>query len=176
MKTYKINEENMDLRYMRDGLIPETITIDFGFKEDGDYTKFLTLQKDTDIKISYFELENDSNIINLYIDKENIIYPIFDKFLSNEDNIRINSDDKRLKNIKYLDVKKRKGDIKLKFVNKDNNTIDKHNIFIKNIMYDLRSKEENNKIKDRLLGLFSDFELLFEQKSVKGKVMEYKIG
>lgn len=169
------------IRYTYDDFLYGFRQIEYAFRDkNGEFSRFLTFIKDSDIKICGTNLEDDEvNDITFDINEEDILYPLFIKMMGSDTTIKIESDDEKKYNIKYVMFKKLDNEIKISIVNKNEiaSSIDKFNCFIKGTGFDLRSKIDKNSqdYKKRILSLFDDVEILFNQNNKK-IVKEYKIN
>lgn len=176
------NQESGIIRYTYDNSLYGFIQIEYAFRnENRKLNKFLTITKDSDIKISGISLDdNKQNNMDFNILEDDIIYPLFIKFMRNDEILLIESDDEREYNMKYVMFEKLDRKIRITIVNKKENAslIDKFNCFIKNTEIDMRSKIDKSNLdyKKRFLNLFDDIQMLFEQTNDKKRVKEYKIN
>lgn len=173
--------ENGIIRFTYDDFSYGFRQIEYAFRDkNGEFSRFLTFIKDSDIKICGTNLKTDEvNDMTFDINEEDILYPLFVKMIDSDKTIKIESDDEKKYNVKYVMFKKLSDKIKIMIVNKKENAslIDKFNCFIKGTGFDLRSKidKNNQDYKRRLLSLFDDVEILFNQNNKK-IVKEYKIN
>jgi len=102
----------------------------------------------------------DDDHITFEYDIDHPLYFAFLHLLSGDDSLLIEDDDTREYNKKYLVITKNDDKILLTFVNKKDEKImwEKFNVFIKNTMYDLRSKIDVQELdtKNRLSNFFNE--------------------
>lgn len=107
-----------------------------------------------------FELEK----IDFDIEKENILYGPIKRFLGEDKEFVLDDDATWGINNKVMKISEKKDDIKIEFINngkgqEEQETLDRYKIFIKNIIFDGRSKLDDtldNPTKERLRNLFLD--------------------
>lgn len=173
--------ENGIIRFTYDDFSYGFRQIEYAFKDkNNEFSRFLNFTKDSDIKICGMNLEEeDTDNISFAISEDDILYPLFIKFMGNDDFIKIESDDEKKYNLKYTKFEKLNNAMNITIVNKKENIscVDKFNCFIKGRHFDLRSKidKDNLDYKKRLLNLFDDIEILFIQNDER-IVKEYKIN
>ena len=94
------------------------------------------------------------------IDKNNPLYIPFLNLLNEDKSLIIDDDSTRELKQKYLEIVNEGDYISLSFINKDEDAscIDKFDVFIKNIAYDLRSKIDSQRLdtKSRLIRFFNE--------------------
>jgi len=168
------------------GLACSTITLQEGFLVNDNLEKSYTLSKWDDYGFNAFSYE-DKNELSFDFDINHPLYfPLL--HLLNEDELLIIDDDGTAElNKKYLEVKKINDIIQITFVNKldleSDMDFEKYNVFIKNILYDGRSKidQQYKDTKERLIKFFDEcinvlteeyHQVTFEEYMVKKKVLK----
>lgn len=120
-------------------------------------------------------LEQDLTEIEFIIEKENPMYIPIKKFLRGEESFILDDDDTSEINQKTMQILDFKENIKIVFKNEVEKQdeyeaiFDKFRIFIKNILYDGRSKLDQNSgddTKERLINLFKDLKVQICPKEV----------
>ena len=102
----------------------------------------------------------EGDTLTFSIDKNNPLYIPFLNLLNKDKSLIIDDDLTRELNQKYLEIVDEGDSISLSFINKDEKAscIDKFDVFIKNIAYDLRSKTDSQRLdtKSRLIKFFNE--------------------
>ena len=121
----------------------------------------------------YDKTNSEKHVIN----KKNPLYIPLLHLLNGEDELIIDDDDTSEMNKKYMKVYIEEDNIAVEFINElgNNFDIEKFNIFIKNIYFDLRSKIDSLKkdTKERLYFFFDEVFELFREENHQISMEEY---
>lgn len=107
-----------------------------------------------------FAYENNSIKQSFVINQPNLLYDSFSNLLGSEERLIIDDDDTCSKDVKYLQLEKIDHDLILTFTNNKecNISYEKYAVFVKNTLYDLRSKidQQGLNTKSKLWDFFSE--------------------
>ncbi|MDD4283171.1 MAG: hypothetical protein PHS24_03600 [Bacilli bacterium] len=132
------------------------------------YISILSFYKSDDFAICGDTLEHtplQNGRLEILIDNNNLFYEPLQKFLGNNESITIEDDmTPRKHGKKVIFERTENNNIKILFKYLEIETLNAYGINIKNILFDLRSKLDQDKtdIKDRLHGLFNDLYNVFK--------------
>ena len=161
-KRIQINDNRVLIYSVVEGYAKPTYRIDEGFIENGDIIKTYCLSQWDDYGF-YGWINNDEGIkkITFEFDIDHPLYfPLF-HLLNYDEVLLIDDDDTREDNKKYILIYKKKNKIYIDFINNlfnNNYIIKKFHVFIKNIVFDGRSKIDRDKkdTKKRLIDFFNE--------------------
>lgn len=173
-------DENRSLVYklLDNGYVPIRC-INEGINLDDKLVSYSLLQSD-DYIFSALTDDEDAKELTFKYDINHPLYFPFIHFLNGKESIKIEDDDTMEYEKKYLEICNENNVIYLRFLNKLDNQekydMDKFTIFIKNILFDLRSKIDNNgeDTKERLSNLFNEVEQKANEKYHQMTIEEYE--
>ncbi len=161
-KRFQINDNRILIYSISNGSMVPTYTIREGFLENGEVVKTYTLSRWDDYGFNGW-IDNDEDIqkLSFEFDLNHPLYlPLF-HLLNYDDELLIDDDDSVEDNKKYMLIHKGNDKIYVDFINEldnDNFDINKFRVFIKNIVFDGRSKidQEQKDTKTRLNAFFNE--------------------
>lgn len=157
-KKIEISDDRILDLYIGEGII----NISEGFIVDGNLKKYydLTRTMDYSFNASSYDDEYELNEIQFEFNIKHPLYSPLNNLLNNKNTLIIDDDDTVELNKKYIKISKNEDKIILSFINElsDNLELEKFSVFIKNIMFDLRSKIDDQQLdtQDRLHTFFSE--------------------
>lgn len=160
-KRIQLNNNRILIYRVSKGYIKQTYTIEEGFIDNKEVIKTYTLSQWDDYGLNgWIYNEKEINNISFNFDENHPLYfPLF-HLLNYDDELLIEDDDTRENNKKYIRLYSKKEIIHLDFINelKEENSIGRFNVFIKNIAPDGRSKidQERKDTKKRLFEFFNE--------------------
>ncbi len=161
-KKIQVDDNRFLIYRITNGYVKPTYTITEGFLEDGILLSTYSLSQWDDYGLGGW-INNDEGIdkISFEFDKNHPLFlPLF-HLLNYDNELLIDDDDTKEKNQKYMLVRREKDKIYLDFVDhlEDSDSFEERfNVFIKNILFDGRSKidQEQKDTKKRLLTFFAE--------------------
>ena len=158
----QINDNRILIYRISEGYAKPTYTIMEGFIENGDVIKDYTLSQWDDYGLNGW-INNEESVKNISFefDMNHPLYlPLF-HLLNYDDELMIDDDDTREDNKKYILISKKGDKIYIDFVNEllhSNYTKERFHVFIKNIVFDGRSKidQKHKDTKIRLATFFNE--------------------
>ena len=162
-KKIKINDNRILIYTISEGYVKPTYTISEGFIENGELKKTYSLGQWDDYGFNGWTIDNKkTDKISFEFEINHPLYFPLIHLLNYDYELIIDDDDTRENNKKYLSIYKKENKIVIEFINSLNNTIDnpseKFHVFIKNIIFDGRSKidADSKDTKKRLLAFFKE--------------------
>lgn len=161
-KRIKINENRILIYSISYGYAKPTFTISEGFREKDELVKTYDLCQWDDYGFDCW-INNDNEVkkISFEFDMDHPLYfPLF-HLLNYDDELLIDDDDTREDNKNYMLVHREKDKVYIDFISElknENHLQEKFYVFIKNIVYDGRSKIDQNQkdTKERLAHFFNE--------------------
>ncbi len=158
----QINDNRLLIYNISEGHIKPTYTIMEGFLENGDVIKTYNLSQWDDYGLNGW-INNDKCVkkISFEFDMNHPLYfPLF-HLLNYDDELLIDDDDTIENNKKYVLIRREEDKIFMKFIDELENNIymsERFHVFIKNIVFDGRSKIDQNQkdTKIRLNNFFNE--------------------
>jgi len=158
-----ISENRILIYNISKGYAKPTYTVAEGFLEDGDVKKTYSLSQWDDYGFSGWTSENDNvNKISFEFNSSHPLYLPLLHLLNYDDELIIDDDETREENKRYLSIYRKDNKMYVDFIdNVKDSEIDyseKFHVFIKNIIYDGRSKIDQTykDTKIRLLTFFDE--------------------
>ena len=188
-KRIKLSDDRVLIYKTSKGHIIENRIIMEGFIENGEVIKNYIFSEDDDFLFdAYAKTKNTKNNIVFKFDINHPLYFPLKHLLLNDNELIIDDDHTRHIEKKYLKIQKQEDIITVSYVNnleKNDFETEKFDIFIKNILYDGRSKVDVQKkdTKKRLLEFFyeadkilsgKDYQMTFEEAIERQKILEKK--
>ena len=161
-KKIQINENRILIFSITEGYAKPTFTIMEGFLENGNVIKTYSLSQWDDYGLNGWSNNNeDLDRISFEFDMNHPLFFPFFHLLDYDDELLIDDDDTREKNKKYMLVHREKDKVYIDFINEltnDKYMTERFHVFIKNIVFDGRSKVDLDKkdTKERLFAFFSE--------------------
>ena len=161
-KRFQINENRILIyKIIKEHAIPSYMITE-GFMENDQVVKTYNLCRWDDYGLNGW-IDDDDEVKNISFDfdiNHPLYYPLL-HLLNNEDELLIDDDSTREYNKNYMLVHKDEDKIYIDFIDErpiENHIIDRFHVFIKNILYDGRSKIDQNKkdTKERLYNFFNE--------------------
>ena len=181
-KEIKLNDDRT-IRYHYDDQFIGTVSVSEIFKDGTDYRLYRT----DDYTFTAYDFNDDhvhDREIAFRFDINHPYYMPLLHLLSGDDELVIDDDNTREDMLKYLKISKENDDIILTFVNNKEDmereiVAEKYYVFIKNIMFDGRSKLDrvdfDNNVKKRLFRFFCELDEVFAYDYHQITIEEYML-
>lgn len=178
----RIKKENIVYDYCLDANHSTNLRLYWMNENGDDFEKELNFYKSSDYMF-WGNKNNDitsTEQIQFEIEKDNLIYQPLKDFLRDEKQIIIDDDSTREENKRFMEIQDKSQQIVISLLDnrEQANSFDiyKLNVFIKNILYDGRSKIDRNGLdtKDRLAQFFYEINREFS-KQIKYNSYEYSL-
>jgi hypothetical protein len=161
-KRIQINENRILIYRVSKGYVKPTYTISEGFIENGELIKTYDLSQWDDYGFNGW-VPNEDKVKNISFEFEMshpLYFPLF-HLLKYDDELLIDDDDTRENNKKYMLIRREKDKVYIDFKNeftKNRHMTERFHVFIKNIVFDGRSKIDQNQkdTKIRLNNFFNE--------------------
>ena len=161
-KRIQIDDNRVLIFNVTEGYAKPTYTIMEGFLENGDLVKTYSLSQWDDYGLNgWINNDEDTNKVSFAFDINHPLFlPLF-HLLDYDEELIIDDDDSKEDNKKYLLVRRKEDKIYLDFIDEledDFYTGERFHVFIKNILFDGRSKidQAQKDTKERLLTFFNE--------------------
>ncbi len=151
------NKRVLNYRVSKDGY-RRIYTISEGFFENNDIDKTYSFTCGDDFCLNGWSEDESENELSFEFDIEHPLYLPLIHLLNGNEKLIIDDDDTNEEYACYLVIQRDHKKILMKFIDNKKDSFDKFHVFIKNIVYDLRSKidQNNQDTKCRLLRFFDE--------------------
>lgn len=160
-KRIQINENRILIYSITGGYAKPTYTIQEGFLENGEVVKSYTLSQWDDYGFrGWASDDEDIKRLSFEFDMTHPLYIPLIHLLNYDEELVIDDDDTREENKNFMQIHQEEDKILVDFVNEldDDYLVDRFNVFIKNILFDGRSKidQQQKDTKTRLIDFFNE--------------------